>query len=453
MTGSLSRRRLLALAGGAAGAAALGGCVQGSATRTTGRGVTMWYAFGSDAHRNYFQKHFVDAYNRGRRVPVQLTVKDSSTLERLQQTAIASGVGPEIVFTSGPSVAVQYVRAGKLRPLDGYARRYGWADKLQQWAYDAGRNAGKLYSLPTSYESIVTYYNRATFDRYGWTPPTDRHEFEALCADAKGRNMIPVGAGSAGWPATTEWYVSLFLNYLAGPEAVYRALRGEVRWTDPVFVDTVATLAGYFTRGWFGGQVSDYFTNRADAMHTALAGGTVAMEMVGTWAFSDLPIYFTGHEAEWDWAPAPRFAPHVPADAYPLGAGGTFSINADARHPDAAADYLDWLLSDRGRQGRAVAEDHFEPLPLLLTESDFPTSTDPRVRRFYVDVARARHMGYLSWTFWPPRTETWLFEKFDKVITGQISPQEYCAGMDRVFRAELAAGNVPPVPSPGGDIR
>ena len=51
--------------------------------------------------------------------------------------------------------------------------------------------------------------------------------------------MMPVAAGNAEWKAATEWHVTVFLNHGAGPDNVYKALSGELRWSDPVGLPVV----------------------------------------------------------------------------------------------------------------------------------------------------------------------------------------------------------------------
>lgn len=412
----------------------------------------MWSAFSSDANQKYFQAHFIDPYNAnaGKSAQVTMTVKDSATLERLQQTAIASGMGPTLIFTSGPSYALQYANAGKLEPLDHYARKYGWAEKVLPWAFDAGKVGGKLYSLPNSYEAMVFYYDRKTFQKHGWKPPTNRQEFEALCSDAADHGMTPVATGSADWPATTEWHVSVFLNHFAGPDAVYQALTGKVKWTDPVFVDAISLMNKYFQRGWFGGSVDRYFTNRTDAYYAALPSGKAAMVIVGTWAFSDLPPYYENDAKGWDWAPVPSLSDHVPPAPYAIGSGGTLSINSDSKHADQAAAYLNWMYSDPHRHAQAVADINLEPYPVHLSASDFPHNVDPRVERFYIDIARSKNLGYTTWTFWPPRSDTYIYKKMDSVLTGKMTPAEYCSGLNDIFSEERGLNRVPPAFAPNG---
>lgn len=443
----MNRRAFLALTG----LAALSSCRQGSATRNDANTVTLWASFSNDAYRRYYEEQFVDAFNAEHDFGVHITVKNDSTLERLQQTAIASGQGPDIVFTSGPSYALEYVNANKLAPLDIYAERYRWDQKLQGWALNAGKVGNKLYSIPSSYETMVCYVNTETMDEHGWTAPTNRDEFEALCEEAMGQGMIPVLAGNADWKPATEWYVSVFFNQYAGPEALYSALKGDTPWSDPVFVDAVTLLNDYFQKGWFGGGVKHYFTNRFDTLNVALAKGEVALDITGSWGFSDMATYFSGEgdsaDADaWDWARLPTLSDDVPADLFALAVGATYSINADMPDPDKAAVYLDWLMADPKRQGDAVAKIAWQPLPLEYKQSDFPTTLDDRIRRFYSEFAATKHIGYMSWTFWPPKSDVYIYEQMDRVLTGDLTPEEYCEGLDELFQEELDDGKVPPIP-------
>ena len=451
---ALSRRRLLGLGGQAAAVAALTGCTQGSATRREPGSITFWAAFDRASDRSYFQQHFVQDFNNSHDVRLRLIIKDGDSLERLQQTAIASGQGPDIVFTSGPSYALEYITSKNLAPLDSYAKKYDWASKLQGWAYDSGKVGGKLYSIPNSFETMINFFNKEVLAKHNWKPPATRSDFEELCTEAKGRDLIPVLAGSAEWKPATEWFVTVIFNHFAGPDAVYSALQGETPWSDPIFVDSIALLNSYFQKGWFGGGVKQYFTNRFDTLNTKLAKGDIAMDITGSWAFGDMRSFFDGKVGAgpdaWDWAPLPAFGDHVPRDLYTLSVGGTYSINADSRYPGKAAEYLDWLISDRKRVADAVAEVAFQPYPLNFSDSDFPAKTDDRIRRLYVDMAAAKTFGFVTWTFWPPKSDVYIYQQMDKVLTGKLTPKEYCAGLDKVFAEERRQGKVPPIPKPAG---
>ncbi|HLT11337.1 MAG TPA: ABC transporter substrate-binding protein [Micromonosporaceae bacterium] len=449
----ISRRHLLMAAGGAGIGAALTGCVQGSATRSVGSGLSLWVTFASDSQRDYFRRHFVDPFNAQHDgAPLQLTIRgDDDSLQRLQRTAIASGSGPDLIYTAGPSYGLEFVQAEKFTPLDDYAERYGWHERLQPWAYGAGVLGGSSYMIPTSYETMIMVYNARTFERHGWTVPTNRQEFEEYAAAAQEAGVMPVAIGSADWPATTEWLVSIFFNHVAGPETIHDALTGRIGWSDERIVESIALLKDYFDRGWMGGGSQAYFTNREAELWAKLVDGEAGLYFVGSWAFTSMAPYFNedaGNYQDWDWAPLPAFGDETTQDLYAIGVGSTYSISADSPRQEDAAAYIDFLLADPAAQMRSVAEVRSQPIPLEYSPGDFPDELDPRIRRLYDGVDAADRIGYLTWTFWPPRSDVYIYEQMDRVITGQLTPQDYCTGLDEVFREEADQGKVPPTPEP-----
>src|SRR5690625_5093727 len=110
---TFSRRRLALLAPAAVLGTALSGCVQGSATRSSGSGLSLWLTFSANNQRAYYQEHFVEAFNaQTDGSSLSLTIRgDDDSLQRLQRTAIASGSGPDLVFTAGPSYGLEFVDA------------------------------------------------------------------------------------------------------------------------------------------------------------------------------------------------------------------------------------------------------------------------------------------------------------------------------------------------------
>ena len=453
MATALTRRSFLQLTGAAvAGGTLLSACTSSTGSKT-GQ-TSIWFAFNDTQGQKYFTQNVVDAYNAtSPPAKVVMSVKQIATLDRLVQTAVASGHGPDIISTSGPAQALNYVHSNNLLALDPYISKFGWADEFLPWALNAGRVANKLYSMPSSYETMAVFYNPATFSAHGWKPPTNRADFEAICTDAAAKGIMPIAAGNAEWQAATEWHVTWVWNSYAGPQTLYEALTGKRPWTDPVFVDAIAMLKGWFDKKWFGGGTNNYFTNKFAAMYQKLAAGKAAMMLSGSWTFTEIGPYFgsaAGNDATWDWAPLPSTNTGVPAGVFPLSIGNTFSINKASKNPDAAAAFLNFHSTDPSRQLKALAEAGQEPPPIKLTSADFPASVDSRMKRQYLDLSTTKNFGYTTWTFWPAKTDSYINTEINKVLTGQLSPQSFCAGVDSTFQPEFKSGVVPPVPPPTG---
>lgn len=439
------RRLLVSATATSVAIAMLTACSAGSATPSSDS-VELWYGFTDGAQKDAFERLFVDDYSGD----VDLTVKPLDSIDRLTQTALAAGKGPSIVLTNGPSQVASYDDAGYLADLTEYAEKFGWDDIFADWALEASKVDGRLMTIPASYESMGLFYNTEVLDKLGVEPPTNRAEFEEMCERATTAGIVCISTGAAEYPGVSEWHLTFILNHYAGPESVRAALTGEMKWTDPVFVEAIALLNKWFQKGWFGGSVERYFSNTFSTVYSDISTGKAAAMVTGTWDTGSLAGYFSGDEAvgDWDWTALPSLRDEVPADVWALGIGQSMGINAKAENQSAAADYLNFLTTDKAALMQALEEVGFQLPPLVVEESDFPSGVDERFSRVYTELSNAQNIGYTTWTFFPQKTDTYMIDAIQKVFVGSMTPEQFCEGLQEVFEEELAAGAVPPLPEP-----
>lgn len=454
METAMGRRRFLALAGlagaGLAGAGTLAGCGSSGGGASGTPTIQFWQKFQNSTQQQYFTSGFVTAFNNSHKsIQVELTVKQTQTLYPDTLTAMAAGSGPDIVVADGSSQVIPMARAGQLLALDNYAAKYGWDNIILPWAFEASRYKGKLWSLPNSYETMLIYFNPATYAKYGWQQPKSLSDLEALMQDAAGRGLQPMTSGNADWKGVNEWLVTMVWNHYAGPDALYQALSGRIKWTDPVFVDAITMLNRWFQKGYIGKSVDDYFTYHFPQCYTLLAQQKAAMYWSGTWELAALPSYFgtaAGNDQTWSWFPTPPLASGIPQVLYEVAIGGTYSVNAKASDPDAVAEYLAWYFSNGQALAQGLKQFGQQPPPVHLTAADFPAGTNPNDSRVYEQLttySSSGLIGYATWTFWPPKSDTYIIDSFENLITGAMTPAAYCAGLQSVFQQEFAQGLVP----------
>ncbi|MFJ9127161.1 ABC transporter substrate-binding protein [Streptomyces sp. NPDC102340] len=450
---TITRRQLLG-AGGILGVTALLSACGAADPGGTEHAITIWNNLSNAQQNDYFRRQFAERY-RGR-YPVRFSPKASSTIDRLIQTALAAGSGPSIIVTPGPSSFVSsYWSAGYLADLGPYLSHYGWAENFAPWALAASKVEGKLVTLPSSYETMAFYSNPATLEGLRLAAPTTREEFEDFCAEAKGKGHVPIAAGKADYKGTNEWFVGLALNHGAGPEAVYSALTGETKWTDPVFVDAIDRMATYFKKGWFGGGVDLYFTNNSPTVYQQLASGKAAGMFSGSWEFANLGAYFgkaAHNDATWDWTTVPSLGDGVPPVVWDLAIGQSVGINTNFQDTAAAADYLNFFTTDLKTIIASIEQMNFAPPPIRIESSDFSARADRRIAQLYSQLSAAKSIGYTTWTFFPQQTETYMIDYFENVIAGQMSAKAYCEGIASRFSRERSLGRVPAAPKPGGGL-
>lgn len=457
MTASLSRRRLLSGAGltalGLTVPGLLSACNSGS-TPGTGDGtgtVEFWLDIQGDANQKYFLDNVAGAFKTAKpQIDLKTTFYKGADLRRLIQTALQAKSGPDIVRGPAATQTLAWSKAHILADLTPYSKKWNWQDKLSDWALQAFTTDGKLYALPMRVDTMLLYFNKTLFEQNNWQQPTDRAELEALAAEAHGKGIIPFGSSNVDWKAAGEWLMTVFWNHYSGPDALHQALSGQIKFTDPVFVDAVALLKGYFDSGWVGGGVDKYFSVPSQEISANFGNGKVAMIPQGNWFMSQVGNYFGSkakNDNEWDWMPYPALRPEVKYPLFEMGIGGSLAINAASDNKDAAAEYLNWYYGDRTAALKRMADvPSTYNIPIDFEDSEIPASIDPRSGRVLTSLNRAidtGDYGYVTWTWWPPKTDVFIYEGLEQVLTGKMSPADYCAELDRKFTEEKADGTIP----------
>lgn len=423
-----------------------GGGISGARAAQDKPTITQWFetSFGAETPE-CLVKNVVDPFNAKGGVQVKATLQANNWDKT--RTELAGGGGPDLIGTPGPSFAVELAKAGQLLPLDEFSTKFNWPESFIPWALDLGKVDGKLYSLPNEVETPVLYYNKTLFEKNGWQPPKTLDELKALAKTIDDAGVIPFAHANNEWRPANEWFVGEFLNHAAGPDKVYQALTGKLKWTDPAFVDAINRLDEMQKNGWFMGGLDRYYTTKFDDSHAALGDGDAAMNIEGSWFLNDIDQFFgkeAGNDNEWAWVPMPSMDGTAIFD---LGIGSTTSINKNTKNPDAVAEYLNYLYSPeiqatmRTKCGVATA-------PVKIP-AEALKGLDPRVIDILGSVnkaAEANNYGYTTWVFWPPKTETYLIETIEKVWAGDMTAEEYLAGMQKIFDQEVAAHAVPPIP-------
>jgi raffinose/stachyose/melibiose transport system substrate-binding protein len=406
--------------------------------------VTWWYEQASPENQTALRTIVQSAFNEASDEH-DLSIDFRGTeLDKQLRIAMLSGSGPDIVYTPGPSYVASMAQAGQLLPLDDYADSLGWRERVLPVFLELGTYSGQLYALPKTYETLGLFYNRTLFEERGWTPPTTISELEALADQMLAEDIVPFAAGNADWRPTNEHYVSIILNSVAGPEKVAQALRGEIPWTDPAFVEAISTLNNWWQKGYFG---PDYFSLTGQQAFAQLATGAAGMAPTGTWNFANVAPFFPENNAEPGFV---GFPSKEGEPVYALGVGSTFSISAASENPDGAAEVIDYIFTPDFYGAMNTVWQGEWNLPL----SDLSAVTiGPEVLPLYGEtmatlasaVAEDRY-GYTTWTFLPPATDTYLVSGIEEVWLGAITVEDFLATLDATFQGEMAEGKVPAVP-------
>ena len=259
---------------------------------------------------------------------------------------------------------------GLLTGLDEYAELYEWNDipsgqMAQYTVNDEGvRGDGTQYTVASGFTTTGIYYNRELAAQLGLDGvPTTVEDFEKALASAKDAGLIPISAGNKnGQVASTFQFL---LNNLMGQQAVNDWIFHvpDATMDTPEAIEAADIIADWGQKGYFGDN-----PNGVDPTQSLgnFQQGKALFFASGNW---DAKGVAEGLGDKAGFAPYPANADgKVLAMSDPLT---NFGIPSRAANKNAAAAFLDFLMSDEARQ--IVVDFNFAPSGV----GEAPTASDP----------------------------------------------------------------------------
>ena len=163
---------------------------------------------GQAAQMSQLNKEFQAKYPN---VTIKRVSRSFDDLKTTLRLALSGNQPPDVVeANNGRSDMGAFVKAGQLRPLDAYAKAYGWdaryPESVRQYSSYSpdGKTFGQgsLYGLPQVGEVVGIYYNAKKLAAAGVQPPKTWAEFESALAAVKAKGEVPMMFGNLDkWPA------------------------------------------------------------------------------------------------------------------------------------------------------------------------------------------------------------------------------------------------------------
>ncbi|MEO8555684.1 MAG: extracellular solute-binding protein [Actinomycetota bacterium] len=381
----------LLLVASALGIAAVAACAPGSSSPTVARSVSdsavqtdaakmgaatllVWdqeVRGGQAAQMAQLIKEFETTYPNIKIKRVSRSFDDLKTTLRL---ALSGNEPPDVVeANNGRSDMGEFVKAGQLRPLDSYAKAYGWdaryPESVRQYSsYSADGKTfgeGNLYGLPQVGETVGIFYNKKKLADAGLQAPTTWSEFQASLATLKAKGEVPLVLGNLEkWPAI---HVFGTVQGRTTPAATITTLafgRSGATWKSPENLKAAQTLVDWVDKGYFNKGVNgqDY-----DPAWQGFTKGTGVYLIAGTWLQADLQKAM-GADVGF------MLPPGAAAGDKPVATGGTglpFAITTKSQHPDAAAAYINFITSKNAMAVLAKTDN----LPIADTSAQVVTGS------------------------------------------------------------------------------
>jgi len=291
--------------------------------------VTIWHTFTGD--QDAMLNEIAAEFNAGQgEIEVIVQSQPYQGFEGNVQSAVANGVGPDIIFNYA-STAADYVNEGKVADLTKYIEEEGiipgFKDSLPEGIYNEanGFTDGRMHAIAAVTTGPILFYNKTLYDELGLKAPatwTELAENSKAIFEAKG---IPGYAVDS----LTDQMQMLILQNGSGYIDVENKV---VLFNNEAAAAALNWLADGVKEGYFSLTPStDYWSNDFSA------------GLVGSYIGSCAGIpYITPDGFEFDVAPAPQ---EGSVKWYPSWNRGPIVFSSDEATERAAVTFLAYFLS------------------------------------------------------------------------------------------------------------
>jgi multiple sugar transport system substrate-binding protein len=344
---------------GAAAALALTGCAGGGdSTGDTGEKVTITYTnFISNGGNEENLQKIVDAFeDENPNITVEVTTLPYGDYGTALQTDLAAGTAAD-VFDLEYAQYAQFQASGVLAPLELSDPAVYRSSVLEAYQTD-----GVNYAAPTSFSTVVLYYNKRLFDEAGLEYPTN--DWRWADVQAAGEAITDKAAGVWGVHQPVSFYE--FYKVLAQNGGEFLDDAGtKTAFNSPEGVEAAEWLVG--KNGTIMPTIEDG-QGTPDFDTNLFKEGKLGLMYSGIWVFGAL----ADMADEWDIAVDPWNTQQ--ASALFSNAVG---VNAGSDNVEAATKWVEFLTSsdvmvqtrlDSGWELPAIADD--EKLATYLDKTD-----------------------------------------------------------------------------------
>ncbi|WP_373230019.1 ABC transporter substrate-binding protein [Cohnella sp.] len=203
---------------------------------------------------------------------------------------------------------------------------------------------GKVYGAPELMHSDGLLYNKTLFEANGLKVPQTWDEFIAVCEALKQKGITPIAMDSEWWVPQFFWG-SLMSNNGANADWTKKLESGEVKITDPIFVDAISKHKELIDKGYVP---KDWTGMKHEQSKDLVGQGKAAMIITGTWDISSIIERNPDNDIDFMMVPGKdKTVPNINVGTYRV-------INANTKHPEEAKKFLAFMNSKANQEKMAV---------------------------------------------------------------------------------------------------
>ncbi|MBO3085168.1 ABC transporter substrate-binding protein [Cellulomonas fengjieae] len=271
---------------------------------------------------------------------------------REDQFAVITQNAPRVLADSPPDLmrlpqVSELATDGLLLDLDPYAEAFGWdqwpASQLTQMRVDEDgrRGNGPLYAMGLNQSMTGIFYNKDLAAQIGMTePPATLAELDAVLQKAKDAGITPMAQFNGGATGGFAFPLQGLMASYGDPAAIndWTFQQADARIDTPENLEAAEHLDSWIKAGYFADDVNamDYAT-----MMSRFIDGKSLLMFNGDWESGNLDAQMAGKVGFF-------LVPPVEADGEvgAMSAPLTYGVSSQAKNPDCAAFFLDWIATN-----------------------------------------------------------------------------------------------------------
>jgi raffinose/stachyose/melibiose transport system substrate-binding protein len=366
---------------------------------------------------------------------------------REDQFAVITQNAPRVLADSPPDLMrlpqmSELAKDGLLKNLDGYATAFGWdkwpSSQLEQLRVDqqGRRGVGSLYALGLNFSLTGVFYNKDLAAKAGMAaPPTTLDELDAAMAAAKAAGVLPIQQFNGG---ATGGLLFPLQNLMAayGPTT---AINDWIFQKPGASIDTPQNrqaaqhLDRWVKAGYFSQDVNsvDYA-----AMMSRFTSGDGLFMFDGDWESANLDQQLPG-KVGFFLMPSATAGGKRAAMSAPL----TYGIAANAKNPDCAAAFLNWVATDQ--KARTITVEVGGSHPMGPSDAFMPPTKPGSVTASTLEagagvVADNGAMDFVANATGAIYAKSWTPE-VQKLVAGQQTPEGLLSTVQKDYESQIGS--------------
>jgi raffinose/stachyose/melibiose transport system substrate-binding protein len=400
------------------GAVALSSVFAGAIAPAAANPIEIRYLYrapwpSSEVYANWL----IDEWNKknGTRIHVTGASVDGETYKTKQTIELASSNPPDLFYSWEGGRAAEIIKNGFAADLTPYYAKYGWDKFLVSASVSLATFDGKKFFVPTEIGASVVWYRKDLYEKLGLKVPKTWDELMANAKVAKDAGYWPfMLANQKKWPSQFMWSAIMVNKF--GVQSYQDLVDNKIAWTDPRAVETTKIMQDLAKSGMF--EPSFNSIDVGPAM-VPWSQGKALHWYQGSFNLGR----FRGDKDKCCVVPM-DFFPMPPIDGKPpvmsVYAEDTIMIHAKSPNKDAAAEFLDWMISKPAMSKKLVID---KPFP-SSTQADLSGLSEME-QRLSTTIS-----GAGSYTFMhvdhatAPAISDKFLDGLQGVLAGAITPEE-----------------------------